>query len=539
MKTVEKTSLATRLAALPADEEKWGGATAEAKAVLQSLRQEYPEFDKYLAQKFYRLPEGQQHALLQLMETAQARECAALLQQWSQQSVFPLALRLRVMTVQETLGLPFDVKSRDILVQAEAIRQHLQRQEDSWLTATETLPAPWDDAVNAVPLPIVLEMGRELVTTSPAMALALLRTVQPHVSEDALLLFIETVATIPLQASVTLLQDILAKTNDKAIQKAIKKALHQLKSHGLEVVDTPRTRVVVGTTQHRLEHCLASFIDGAGDRLVLMIRTKTGGGYSIAYLILNYGLGIRQAIGLRASKRELPELLARTQERTPLIDLDPAYCQYQVALVHQMNLESSTPVPEEFFLLRDIIGESPTTFDRAWIYTELSAAELEAAKAYTSHAGDLLNMEEFAGWMLPAAIIQKYGDALQDLEQSQIVVSPAMQRERQNEIYEQAMDEVLRERSRRIMRLRLEEMAYYLYRTERRQEALWAVAAAQSLLEENPQRLRYNPFAGALLERTLESAKRHSPRGRIITPFSRPPAAGQTPPPTEERRIII
>ena len=57
------------------------------------------------------------------------------------------------------------------------------------------------------------------------------------------------------------------------------------------------------------------------------------------------------------------------------------------------------------------------------------------------------------------------------------------------------------------MRLRLEEMAYYLLQTERRREALWAVAAAQSLQQDHPDRLRHNPFAGALLERSIEGAK--------------------------------
>ena len=53
------------------------------------------------------------------------------------------------------------------------------------------------------------------------------------------------------------------------------------------------------------------------------------------------------------------------------------------------------------------------------------------------------------------------------------------------------------------MRLRLEETAFYFLQTERRLEALWALAAAESLLDDNPDRLRLNPFAGALLERSL------------------------------------
>jgi hypothetical protein len=194
-------------------------------------------------------------------------------------------------------------------------------------------------------------------------------------------------------------------------------------------------------------------------------------------------------------------------------------------------------VPEEYFTLRDIIGESNTTFERAIIYTALSDADLEVAKTYDTYANDLLNLPEFAGWTLPAPVIQKYGDALREIEQSHIVVSPAMQQERLNEIHTRAMEEVLGERSRHLMRMRLEEMAYYLLRTDRHREALWAVAAAQSLEDANPHHLRRNPFAGALLERSLEVAKARPSSGRIILPFSHLPG-GERESGNEPRLII-
>ena len=209
--------------------------------------------------------------------------------------------------------------------------------------------------------------------------------------------------------------------------------------------------------------------------------------------------------------------------QAPLIDLDPAYCQYQVALALQMNLATHTPVPEEFSPLRDIIGESQVTFDRALIYSVLSEADLQAIPSYTAAVKDLLALQEFTGWALPIHILQKYADAIRDIEESQIVDSQAMRQERLNEVYAQAIEEALGEQSRHLMRLRLEEMAYYLWQTQRQREALWAVAAAQSLDEEQPYRLRHNPFAGALLERSLALAK-DRPSSRIIMPSSSLPS---------------
>ena len=112
-----------------------------------------------------------------------------------------------------------------------------------------------------------------------------------------------------------------------------------------------------------------------------------------------------------------------------------------------------------------------------------------------------------------------------------------MQQERINEIHTRAMEEVLGERSRRLMRMRLEEMAYYLLRTDRHHEALWAVAAAQSLEDDNPHRLRRNPFAGALLERSLDLAKARPSSGRIILPFSHLPG-GESSSGSAQRLII-
>jgi hypothetical protein len=85
------------------------------------------------------------------------------------------------------------------------------------------------------------------------------------------------------------------------------------------------------------------------------------------------------------------------------------------------------------------------------------------------------------------------------------------------------------------MRLRLEEMAYYLLQTERRQEALWAVAAARSLAADDSGRLRRNPFVSALLQRSLESAKQR-PSSQIILPYTRTarPAASES-----TSRIVI
>ncbi len=531
------SSLVTTLADLADMASQSELSPTEARMALDTLLQVQPNLSSFIARKGLRLPEAQQQALLRLLRAAEASEYVQALQCWVQNPALSLSTRALAITVLDRLGAPTDATYQQAIQEAEIAMSALRTADPASLTDEGALQPPWRETVQNLPLALALDLARELTAEQPYMALAVLQTLQLATEAQERMALVDSLAAIPLPESAAILQDMLAETPDKAAQKTIRKALHRLKAHGVAIDETSwRGRSVVGAVTHRLEMCLASHIDSAGDRLLWMVRTKPFGGYNVAYLVINYGTGIQHALGFPASKRELPELLEKVQSQSPLIELEPTYCQFQVAQAHQMNLATGAPVPEDYFALRDIVGETNVTFDKAIVYSALSEADLQEAAAYEHHASDLLDVPEFAGWTLPLSILQKYGDELRDIEESQIVVSEMMQRDRMNAVHEQALEEALGEESRRIMRLQLEEMAYYLLQTGRRLEALWAVAAARSLQEESPERLRRNPFAGALLDRSLESAKRN-PGRNIILPFSQPSRSQSQP--EEPSRIII
>ena len=529
MNSVVKPSLAQRIAALAE------GADAD----VRHLRRDYADFDKFVAQRFQRLDEAQQRVVLAALRAGEAADLAPLLGRWSRASEVSIGVRAEALEVLDALGgMPVDTDYLEALRQAAEVVRQLDSHGPPELGDDETLTAPLDAAVRALPLHLAVDVARQVALVDLVRSLAVLRTVRPNVQAADLPVLVDGLAAIPLTSSAMILMEMLSESPPKALQKAVKKALHRLKSRGVIFNENQAPRhVVLGGTASRLERCLASFIDGSGDRMILIIRTRPGGGYQIAYLVLNYGMGIRFAKALQMSRRELPEMLESVQAQAPLIDLEPAHCQRQIALVQQMNLITRTPVPEEFFMLRDLIGEPETMPETGAIYEALGPEELELARAQDARAADLLELPELAGWTLPESVLQTYADALAEVEGSKIVVSEAMQRERVDRVLESAMQEVLGEESRAIMRLRLEETAFYFLQTERRLEALWALAAAESLLDDNPDRLRLNPFAGALLERSLEGAKKR-PGSRIVMPFSTP-SRGAPPEPSDEPRLII
>ncbi|WP_089942201.1 hypothetical protein [Candidatus Entotheonella palauensis] len=534
-------SIATMIADLAAQAPAAEPLPADARQQLDALRGDGQDLAAFLTRKGMRLPETQQQAVLHLLQAAEATDFVPVLQKWSQAQTVSLRTRLHTVAILNRWEIDIDQAQRHALQQAGALLEDLRNTDAPPLheDGSGQLAEPLQGRVLALPLNLALDVARDLASNQPYHAIAVLQTLRPMADNQDRLAIADGLAGIALSESAAVLQDMLSEASNKAAQKAIKKALHRLKAQRVHFEETAAgTSAVFGTASHRLEQCLASHIDPAGNRALWMIRTKPFGGYHVAYLIVNYGQGIQSAMGLSITKRDLPELMDKAAGPLPLIELEPAYCQYQVALAHQMNLATGTPVPDEFFSLRDVIGEPDVTFDKAIIYTALPDNEIEQIDVYEPFVDDLLNVPEFAGWRLPDAMLQTYGDQLHDLEQSQIVVSEIAQRERISAIYEEATAEALSGESRRIMRLRLEEMAYYLLQTDRRREALWAVAAAKSLETDNPERLRRNRFVGALLERSLESVKQR-PSRNIILPYSSPAPSAPRESQGEERRIII
>ena len=510
---------------------------ADARQQLDALSGGGQDLAAFLSRKGMRLPETQQQAILRALQAAEATEAAPALQKWLQTQTLSLRTRLHSMALLQRWGIAVDQAQCNALQQAGALLDDLHAADVPPLQddGSGRLAEPLQGRALALPLRLAIDVARHLAPDLPHHALAVLQSLRPMADNQDRLAIAEGLAAIPSAESAAVLQDMLGEASNKAAQKGIKKALHRLKAQGVQVQDSaPGASAVFGAASHRLEQCLASHIDAAGNRILWMVRTKPFGGYHVAHLMINYGQGIQTAMGIGVNKRDLPELLERTSGQQPLIELEPAYCQYQVGLAHQMNLSSGTPVPDEFFSLRDIIGDTSATFDQAIIYTVIPEHEMEKIDVYESFVEELLNVPEFAGWRLPDTVLQTYGDQLRDVEASNIVVSEMAQRERVSAIYDAATQEALSGDSRRIMRLRLEEMAYYLWQTDRRREALWAVAAAKSLETDVPERLQRNRFVGALLERSLASLKQR-PSRNIILPYSAPASAPQG----EESRIII
>jgi hypothetical protein len=227
MDTATKLPLAARIGALAETGIDFSSAPDAARTTLHSLRQEYPELRKFLEHRFPRLAAAQQQVVLALLAAAPAPDLAPLLQQWSRSAALPLQARARASEVQEQAYEPVDPAYRDDLVRAVRLLHELRTAEPSPLDEHDALASPWAEELARLPLALRLDVARELGVEHADLTLAVLRAARPAASGPDALVLVDALADIPLTGSAMLLQDILAETTDKGLQKAIKKALHR------------------------------------------------------------------------------------------------------------------------------------------------------------------------------------------------------------------------------------------------------------------------------------------------------------------------
>lgn len=322
---------------------------------------------------------------------------------------------------------------------------------------------------------------------------------------------IEALSTMASQEAVMVLGQIAAQTDAKDLQKSIRRALYHLKTRGVETATLPPQeprKSVLEVPKLPVVAALASQIDFDGNRALYIARRRPFSGLVLVTLIMNDQRGVIDCNALPITKKELSRVLAeiRADERFTHIDLPPTYAQQLVEDSYQRNLATGTPPPREFQSVRDLIGTPESRWEQAPIYDLINPQEVRDQLALVALSPRLLELKEFQGWSLPSDTVQKYRDDVRRTGESPIIVSPALQQERVDEMQKRAVREIFDGEHIGRYRRRLEEMAYLLWQTKRPDEARRALASALALQGEGVDSASH-PFLRALFTRSVEMAE--------------------------------
>jgi hypothetical protein len=288
----------------------------------------------------------------------------------------------------------------------------------------------------------------------------------------------------------------------KVGRKALSRALHRLRSRGIEVARSQPAAVIakLPPIEEQLEAAFVSAVDPRGTRLAYLVESNPAGGVRLFELVLDEERGIVEfevyATGRSKARQFLRDLRAR--ERFPAVE---APADAVRALVRRIadGQPAARPLPRGFLEFRSHVAEpgADARTPGALAREALGAAGDAAALA---RAAELVQRHEIGPWPTAAPVLEKVAERIGELARSPLVVSPAARREQAQSLLAEAQGEVFAEPVGGYTAQRFEESAYVLWKTGREPDAKACLAAAQAF-RESP--AAENPVARALLEAVL------------------------------------
>jgi len=357
---------------------------------------------------------------------------------------------------------------------------------------------------------------REVIKEVEGRALPLVRAALQEGENPVTEYLLELLGSTTSEELHQLLMEVARNHERKELQKAAKKAVYRLRSSGVDVKITPDQKSILRPPEYKFYGATATAIDGEGKRMLWLARTKALGGLHLINCLLSDIKGILDCSVYDTNKKSYKEINSLIFTQYSAAAIEPEYCSYLIEKAAKLNAESDTALPEEYLQARHIIGDAGKTYTRPPIYEHFDQNDIYPNQMLLNSCARLLELEEFKGWFISREKMEPYNFKLQEAQESRIVLSEVSQKERIDNIINDAVDELLQGELKTTYRRRLEENAYILFRKNRQDDAKLALIAAIALDDENLPPHRH-PFFINLARRSFTLIEEES-RGRLISP---------------------
>ncbi len=357
---------------------------------------------------------------------------------------------------------------------------------------------------------------KELLKELEGRALPLIRAALEEGENPVTEYLLELLGTTSSEELHKLLMEVARDSERKELQKAAKKAVYRLRSSGVDVKIASDQKSILRAPEYKFYGAIATTIDGEGNRMLWLARTKALGGLHLINCLLSDIKGILDCSVYDTNKKSYKEINSLISTQYSAAEIEPEYCSYLIEEAAKLNAKSDTALPEEYLQARHIIGDAGKTYARPPIYDHFDENDIYPNQMLLNGCGRLLELDEFKGWFISRDKMEPYNFKLQEAQESRIVLSEVSQKERMENIINDAADELLRGELKTIYRHRLEENAYILYRKNRQDDAKLALIAAIALDDENLPPHRH-PFFIDLARRSLTLTEEET-KGRLISP---------------------
>jgi len=339
-------------------------------------------------------------------------------------------------------------------------------------------------------------------------------------------------AKIPHEALPLLLVALFGPSPDKQRRKALKRALHELKTRGVPVPADLLPREEAESAPLTAPPTFAAHLSpvfGNGERYVLLESSREILGGNLLVARVSDQLGLRECHLLSLTRKHKEEVWEefRSEGLSDWATPPPAYLLRLLEEALALT-PAGEPSREEYLPLREALWrhlgrpeEAPTL---EVLLPSIAPGEQRLA---LEEARSLAESELFRSWLPSFEEITPWLERLREVQESPLILTEQQQRLREAGVLDAAAAALFPPETRVRWGRRLLEMAYFLHLKERNEEARAVQAAGQDLQSgersplagENPLLLELVSFA---LRLAWELQKSREPGGRP-SPLLAPP----------------
>jgi hypothetical protein len=291
-------------------------------------------------------------------------------------------------------------------------------------------------------------------------------------------------------AAVAALLRIEKEARDKNLKKEIRRSLFKLSQKGLTIPEdkSGEEKSPVSTLARTSDiEAYMSAVDGAGGRLLWIVKPQPGHGLQTIQAMINDREGLQRLGGAQVRRKELRNMAQeiKKQHGITMIAVPWEYADSVLYESFEKAKAAGRSGLENFHELRSIFGTGKPTTQEHPVYRRLRSEDARQG-AWRELSRRLLDEPEFRFCILDADWLAPFLGQLQDAQSSRLVLNPMQREERLAGIVRDTVKMLCTGEAGKIMQRRLEDMAFYLLETARTEAAKLALAVAAQIQDGDP-----------------------------------------------------
>jgi hypothetical protein len=291
-------------------------------------------------------------------------------------------------------------------------------------------------------------------------------------------------------AAVAMLLRIEKEAGEKNLKKEIRRSLIKLSQKGLTIPEdkSGEAKPPIPTLAQASDiEAYMSAVDGAGGRLVWIVKPQPGHGLQTIQGMINDRHGLQRLGGAHVRRKELRNMAQeiKKQHGITMIAVPWEYADSMLYESFEKAKAAGRSGLENCHELRSIVGTGKPKPQEHPVYRRLRSEDARQG-AWRELSRRLLDEPEFRFWILDEDWLAPFLGQLQEAQTSRLVLNPMQKEERLAGIVRDTVKTLCAGEAGKIMQRRLEDMAFYLLETARIEHANLALAVAAQIKDGDP-----------------------------------------------------